>query len=223
MSKVREKLTYANVMVTLLTFIVLGGGAYAASSLPANSVGTAQLRAEAVTKAKIAKSAQESLRGKTGPTGATGATGPPGQAGPPGAPGPAASEASYVFARVESVPLGEAAYGAASGVSTAADSFAKVAMGVPQETPVKVDKLSVRLSSAPGGCVLGTCRMTVSLLVNDVDVALTCAPATAEVTCTSGSASTTIPAGTRIGLELAAVEAGGPDIDVMVTWRVSPA
>lgn len=36
--KLRGRLTYANVMVTLLLFIVLGGGAYAAFRLPQNSV-----------------------------------------------------------------------------------------------------------------------------------------------------------------------------------------
>ena len=36
--KLRGSLTYANVMTTLLTFVVLGGGAYAAFDLPKNSV-----------------------------------------------------------------------------------------------------------------------------------------------------------------------------------------
>ena len=36
--KLRGSLTYANVMVTLLVFVVLGGGAYAAFTLPKNSV-----------------------------------------------------------------------------------------------------------------------------------------------------------------------------------------
>jgi hypothetical protein len=52
--KLRGKLTYANVMVTILTFVVLGGGAYAAFKVPPNSVGTRQLKAKAVTAGKIA-------------------------------------------------------------------------------------------------------------------------------------------------------------------------
>src|SRR3954452_13135621 len=35
---IRSHLTYANVMVTLLAFVILGGGAYAAFQLPKNSV-----------------------------------------------------------------------------------------------------------------------------------------------------------------------------------------
>ena len=46
--RLRDNLTYANVMVTILAFIVLGGVAYAAG-LPANSVGTKQLKIGAVT------------------------------------------------------------------------------------------------------------------------------------------------------------------------------
>jgi hypothetical protein len=38
MHRIRSHLTYANVMVTLLAFVVLGGGAYAAFHLPKNSV-----------------------------------------------------------------------------------------------------------------------------------------------------------------------------------------
>jgi hypothetical protein len=38
MGPIRRQLTYANVMVTILGFIVLGGGAYAAFRLPKNSV-----------------------------------------------------------------------------------------------------------------------------------------------------------------------------------------
>jgi hypothetical protein len=50
----RPKLTYANVMVTILAFVVLAGGAaYAASKLAKNSVGTKQLKNNSVTAAKI--------------------------------------------------------------------------------------------------------------------------------------------------------------------------
>jgi hypothetical protein len=72
----RPKLTFANVMVVLLTFIVLGGGAYAATKLPKNSVGTKQLRKGAVTRAKISKATRKALRGARGQAGPTGPAGP---------------------------------------------------------------------------------------------------------------------------------------------------
>lgn len=51
--RLRSKLTYSNVVSTICLFIVLGGGAYAASQLPKNSVGTKQLKNKAVTGAKV--------------------------------------------------------------------------------------------------------------------------------------------------------------------------
>jgi hypothetical protein len=53
----RRHATYGNVTATLALFIALGGGAYAAVALPANSVGPRQLKANAVTTPKIKNSA----------------------------------------------------------------------------------------------------------------------------------------------------------------------
>ncbi|HVQ58075.1 MAG TPA: hypothetical protein VMS60_04120 [Solirubrobacterales bacterium] len=98
----RSKLSFANVMVVVLTFVVLGGGAYAATSLPRNSVGTAQLKNGAVTKKKLDEKVLKrfappigvpSAPGPAGPRGATGPTGPPGPAPPIETPGPPSPEA----------------------------------------------------------------------------------------------------------------------------------
>jgi hypothetical protein len=51
------RLTYGNVTATLALFIALGGGAYAATALPANSVGSKQLKNRAVVSSKIKKDA----------------------------------------------------------------------------------------------------------------------------------------------------------------------
>ena len=56
MVKLRSHLTYGNVMATIAVFVALSGGAYA-FSLPKNSVGTRELKARAVTGAKIHKNA----------------------------------------------------------------------------------------------------------------------------------------------------------------------
>ena len=53
LAKLRANLTYANVVSSLSLFIVLGGGAYAAATLPTNSVGTKQLKNNAVTTDKV--------------------------------------------------------------------------------------------------------------------------------------------------------------------------
>lgn len=91
-------LSYANVMATVAVFVALGGGAYAATALPKNSVGATQLRNDAVSSAKIKNgSLQRSdfrtadlvkLRGSAGAKGADGAAGSAGAgAGAAGAAG----------------------------------------------------------------------------------------------------------------------------------------
>jgi len=86
----RRHLTYANVVASLALFLALGGAAFAATQLPRNSVGTGQLKPEAVTTGKIAKATRNQLkgaRGATGPQGPTGKTGAKGAAGAKGATG----------------------------------------------------------------------------------------------------------------------------------------
>jgi hypothetical protein len=99
MGLLRRHPTYANVAASLALFLALGGAAYAATQLPKNSVGTNQIRKEAVTAGKIAKKTRQQLQGqrgpagqqgpqgKTGKTGAKGATGARGAQGNTGAPG----------------------------------------------------------------------------------------------------------------------------------------
>jgi len=53
MTTIRKHLSYANVMATLAVFIAMGGGALAALRLPANAVGTRQLKRGSVTPAKV--------------------------------------------------------------------------------------------------------------------------------------------------------------------------
>jgi hypothetical protein len=71
--RIRQHLTYANVMSTLAVFLVLGGAtAFAVSeALPGKSVGTAQLKNGAVTPAKLRKGAVTRIKlGKGAVTGA---------------------------------------------------------------------------------------------------------------------------------------------------------
>ena len=123
------RLSYANVMSTVAVFMVLGGGAYAATTLPAGSVGKQQLRSGAVTRAKLAarsvttrklavgavtsrrlsRGVRNRLDRAAGPAGPPGATGPAGPAGPAG-PGAAriafaaAATAAPALATVLDVP-----------------------------------------------------------------------------------------------------------------------
>jgi hypothetical protein len=85
MKPLRRRLTYANVMSSIAVFLVLAGGtAFAASQLGKESVGTKQLKKEAVSLAKINAAAKSKLKGATGLTGAQGAKGDKGEKGEKG-------------------------------------------------------------------------------------------------------------------------------------------
>jgi hypothetical protein len=62
MLRIRSGMTYANVTATLALFIALSGGAYAATVLPANSVGARQIKSSAVERGKIKNSAVNSVK-----------------------------------------------------------------------------------------------------------------------------------------------------------------
>jgi hypothetical protein len=89
MKRLRGKLTYANVMVTILAFAVLGGGTALASQalLPKDSVGTKQLKKGAVTPGKLSAKSRQALVGPVGPAGLRGPQGPEGPKGAPGTTG----------------------------------------------------------------------------------------------------------------------------------------
>jgi hypothetical protein len=111
----RGRLTYANVMATIAVFLVLGGGAYAASQLPKNSVGAKQLRNGAITPRKLSAGAKKALRGATGPKGAAGKPGKQGAQGKPGKEGPAGTALGYALVQEN----GTVDSGGSSGITSA--------------------------------------------------------------------------------------------------------
>ncbi len=78
MTRIHTRLSFANVVSLTALFVALGGSAYAAISLPANSVGTKQIKGGAVTLGKISNGARNSLKGNQGPRGFQGIQGPRG-------------------------------------------------------------------------------------------------------------------------------------------------
>jgi hypothetical protein len=82
----------SNAIALVALFVALGGTSYAALNMPANSVGTKQLRNGAVTAAKVRKGsllAKDFKPGQLprGPQGLAGVQGSPGQQGQKGDPG----------------------------------------------------------------------------------------------------------------------------------------
>lgn len=94
MKRLRTNLTYANLMATIAVFLVLAGGTAFAGKvvlLPGNSVGTRQIKKEAVTPAKLSAASKTVLTGPQGPKGdrgPEGSQGPKGDQGPEGSRGP---------------------------------------------------------------------------------------------------------------------------------------
>jgi hypothetical protein len=105
----------AMVVACIALALALGGVGYAAVRLPANSVGTLQLRANAVNSSKVAngsllradfRSGQipagpRGPAGPAGPAGAAGAAGPAGPAGPKGDKGDKGDSATGLWAVVD--------------------------------------------------------------------------------------------------------------------------
>lgn len=94
-------LSPATVLAGIALLVALGGTSYAAVVLPANSVGTTQLKNSAVTSVKVKDKtllAKDFAPGqlKAGPVGPAGTTGPAGPAGPAGAAGAAAAAIVHV-------------------------------------------------------------------------------------------------------------------------------
>lgn len=92
--RILPHLSYANVVASLALFIALGGVSYAATQLPKNSVGTKQVKDNAITGVKVkagtlssndlSDSARNLLRGNAGLKGDAGPEGAPGVPGPKG-------------------------------------------------------------------------------------------------------------------------------------------
>jgi hypothetical protein len=91
-------LSPATVLAGIALLVALGGTGYAAIVLPANSVGTLQLKNSAVTSVKVKDRtllARDFALGQV-PAGPVGPTGPAGPAGPAGATGPAGAAAGAI-------------------------------------------------------------------------------------------------------------------------------
>lgn len=108
MNQIRKRLTYANVMSSIAVFLVLGGAAFAAVKLPKNSVGTKQLKNNAVNSAKVKDgsllgadfAAGQLPAGPQGPKGEKGEKGDKGEKGEKGEKG-ASGATNVTVARVE--------------------------------------------------------------------------------------------------------------------------
>lgn len=99
------------IVACIALLVALGGTGYAAGILPAGSVGTQQLKADAVVSTKVKDGsllrkdfkAGQLPAGERGPAGAVGPQGPPGSQGPAGPQGPKGATGQQGPAGISSV------------------------------------------------------------------------------------------------------------------------
>jgi hypothetical protein len=222
MSKLRSGLTYANVMATMAIFLALGGGAYAAFKLPKDSVGSKQLRADAVKSSKVKDGSLLAGDFKAGqlPQGARGQDGTDGHDGAPGSPA-----ASAFSARIAN-PSGSAVdlyYGAVTGISSGITSgAASVTTRSPNATIIARD-LSVHYAATPftNGTNAG---YRVTLLSDGTPTALACEFRGAATTCDSGAATATLTPGSGLAFKVESLPDQGfheNDADLEIGWRAT--
>ena len=143
----------AVIIATAALVVALGGTSYAVVSIPRNSVGTTQLKANAVTSPKIKDGsvavadlapAVRAMFGTAGSSGAAGATGP---AGPTGATGPAG-------------PTGATGATGASGAASQAGISGESSTDPAVSNTVAVETFGFTLNSAGRLLMLGRGRFT---------------------------------------------------------------
>jgi hypothetical protein len=140
-----SKLTYANVMATMALFLALGGVGYAATKLPKDSVGTAQLKKGAVTPAKLSKPAKAAPAGPAGPRGEQGV------AGTEGAPGKnLTAETPLPSGATETGDFSTAGGGAPAFLSATANFVQPLATGLDEEHVVFVAEGEASAPHCPG-------------------------------------------------------------------------
>jgi len=139
MKSFRRHLTYSNVMSSLAVFLLLGGGmAVAAGGLGKNTVGTKQLKKNAVTAEKVKDgsllgadfAAGQLPAGPAGPAGSAGAKGATGATGAAGVVGPnSVNSANVIDESLTSADLGLDSVAASEIVNDSVGS-AEIAPGI---------------------------------------------------------------------------------------------
>jgi hypothetical protein len=150
---------YANVTATIALVVALGGTSYAAATLPKNSVGSKQLKSNAVSSSKVKNGsllakdfkASDLPKGPKGDKGDAGAAGAPGAPGTPGAKGDTGNPGPLV----DTLPVGSSLRGtfALGGTAAAANAlaFTSISFQFPLATAPTVHVIPVG-GVVPAGC-----------------------------------------------------------------------
>jgi hypothetical protein len=236
--RLRAKCSPGLGLAAIALLIALGGTATAAGVM---TVTSKQIKNGTIQLVDINKRAKKKLRGQRGPKGAQGnqgisAQGLQGPVGPQGAPGPAGPEGaqgpagpagtqgpagpagadgvSPILGRINALGLtGE--FGAVSGTAGASATESDVTQLSPGAAIVARD-LAVELTTAPGA---GASR-TFTLRDDGVPTSVSCTIAGTQTSCTSGSSSASIAAGSRLSIQVSVSSLPAP-ASALFGWRAT--
>ena len=223
LESLREKLTFSNVVAVVALFIALGGASYAAVKLPKNSVGTKQIKKNAVNSSKVRNgsllaadfgkdqlpagpagatgaSGTAGLPGAAGITGSTGATGASGSNGSTGATGPTGPKGATGTTGTSATAIVTGSSDITSGTQVfsvnGGPSGSEAALQtISPSVAVKASNLSVELS-VPAG--IGSFR-NVRLKVDGSPTTLSCQMTSPDTSCTSSEV-VNIPANSLLSM-----------------------
>ncbi len=237
MGKLRQHLTYANVVATIAMFLALGGAAYAA--LGKNTVGSRQVKPNSLKGVDIRESSLGKVPKAANADNAANAANAQTAANATNA-GNAQTAANANNAdsldNLDSPAFGAGILighmtglttvtdtndsGAPSGLSTSTlgGSDTPIAMWTPN-VPIVASDLAVRLTAAPG---TGATR-TFFIQAQTGPTSVSCPISGAALTCNSGAASAVLPAGSLVELRESTNSTAPAPADALFGWRARPA
>lgn len=245
-----DRPAFSNVIALTALFIALGGVSYAAVNLPKDSVGTKQLKKNAVNGSKVKngslladdfKAGQlpagatgpagapgspgvPGAAGDDGPRGATGAAGEPGTTGPTGPQGitgeSGAFSAGVMAGYANLTNTGNHQYFSPVGSSTPLDGNSWERSVVTPAVPVEVSDLSVHITESPANPRKIT-LVTTDILAEPSLTALSCTIAAGNNSCSYTGPAVTIPAGTLITMR--SQQAAAADTAARFSFLIRPA
>jgi Collagen triple helix repeat (20 copies) len=226
LATLRSRLTFANVMSCFAVFMVLGGGAYAATTTASStpSAHATKKKSKRGPRGRRGPRGHKGAKGDHGATGATGATGGRGSTGPKGSTGAAGSPAaSMLTGRLEfpdggTDPTGD--YVEPLGRSTVLGTEADHSMLSPAHAVTGRD-LAVKLDATP---VSLTAPLVTTLSVDGINTTLTCSITNPQTSCTDTTHAVPIPAASSIAIHVKYLIGGGsnvpPDV-IKFGWRAT--
>lgn len=200
MSRFLRPLLNPPMAVALLALVIaLGGTSYAVTKLPKNSVGTAQLKANAVTSPKVKDGSLKASDFKSGQLPA----GPEGPAGPQGPVGPQGEAGSAAYAMISG-------RGSMSGTNRLFSLDGAFSSGNATDVTTLSPSVDVVLRNftAEASVAAGSGKFFAVRLNIDGAIKALCSLDGAATSCTAASA-ITIPAGSQVSIGIV-VSAGTP-------------